>query len=93
MRRKGAEQTRVAPNRKGIAPNGIDLKRREKMDRISWDEFKSSESYSHGETWTPINVSCPKCGEQLQRREDMVLTSYPPMRQYRCPVCGWKGVK
>ena len=71
----------------------IELKKRKNGQRISWDEFNPNELYLMGETWEPIAVSCPKCGEQLQRREDIILTTYPPMRQYRCPVCGWKGMK
>ena len=62
-------------------------------NRIPWDEFKPEKLYFFDEQWAPINVSCPKCGNQIQRREDIVLTTYPPKRQFRCPVCGWEGVK
>lgn len=62
-------------------------------NRIPWDEFNPEKLYFFDEQWAPVNISCPKCGNQIQRKEDIVLTTYPPKRQYRCPVCGWEGVK
>ena len=62
-------------------------------NRVPWDEFEPEKIYFFDEQWAPINVSCPKCGNQIQRKEDEIITTRPPKRRYRCPVCGWQGVK
>ena len=36
------------------------------------------------------DIECPKCGKQVYRRLDLVLTSNPPKTQYECD-CGWVG--
>ena len=37
-----------------------------------------------------VDVACPECGKQLWRRNDIILTSYPPQYKYECE-CGWTG--
>lgn len=37
------------------------------------------------------NIQCPKCGEPLYKRTDIVLTSYPAQYQYECEKCNWVG--
>lgn len=37
-----------------------------------------------------IIYTCPKCGSDL---EEIVLATYPPQYQSRCPKCGWDHIK
>lgn len=39
---------------------------------------------------TLTNIECPKCGEKIYCRTDIVLACYPPKRSYYCE-CGWTG--
>ena len=59
---------------------------------ISWEEHKMQmppwEVFSNKEK---TNIQCPKCGEPLYKRNDIVLTSYPPQFQYECDKCNWIG--
>ena len=43
--------------------------------------------------WNKFNIKCPKCEQNLYKRVDVVLTSYPPKYRYECKTCGWSGVK
>ena len=36
------------------------------------------------------DIECPKCGELIYKRTDIVLTSYPAQYRYECD-CGWVG--
>ena len=61
---------------------------------IPWDEYNPYEGASPtGEIWEPTRLACPKCGERLEVRTDIVLTTYPPKHQYRCTKCDWQGTK
>ena len=61
---------------------------------IPWDEFNPNMIYYFDDSkWEDTRVACPECGAQLLRRTDIVLTTYPPQRQYRCPMCNWWGSK
>lgn len=33
-------------------------------------------------------MKCPKCGAEMVRTPDKILTSEPPMYEYVCPKCG-----
>ena len=58
---------------------------------MTWEEFKNLE-FTYGMTnYKKTQIECPKCGELLLMRTDMVLTSYPPQYQYVCKTCGWVG--
>lgn len=39
------------------------------------------------------DVVCPKCGSKMNRKEDIVLTTYPPQYVYICPKCGSRITK
>lgn len=61
---------------------------------ISWEEYKSRESIIWDEFFPSIiktEIQCPRCGEPLYKRMDIVLTSYPPQHQYECKKCNWIG--
>lgn len=58
---------------------------------IEWKDFTE-----HKELYYPSNreiteIKCPKCGQPLYRRTDIVLTSYPPQYRYECDNCDWTG--
>ena len=59
---------------------------------ISWEEHKlkgpSLEIFTNREK---TEIQCPKCGEPLYKRTDIVLTSYPAQYQYECDKCNWIG--
>jgi predicted RNA-binding Zn-ribbon protein involved in translation (DUF1610 family) len=60
---------------------------------MKWDEFNKMTII---DTWemeprSQVNIECPKCGAKLFRRNDIVLTSYPPKYQYECDKCNWVG--
>ena len=39
-------------------------------------------------------IACPKCGKELWDSQPMMLlTSYPPQRDIRCPVCNYRGYR
>ena len=39
------------------------------------------------------DVVCPKCGSKMNRKDDIVLTTYPPQYVYICPKCGSRITK
>ena len=57
---------------------------------MTWDEFRYQkrpmESWGREET----DIKCPKCGDNIFMRTDIVLTSYPAQYSYFCK-CGWTG--
>ncbi len=39
-------------------------------------------------------IACPECGEELvDSSPDCELTSSPPMKDVKCPGCGWAGLR
>ena len=59
---------------------------------MKWDEFNKMISIDTlEEIRSQVNIECPKCGAKLFRRNDIVLTSYPPKYQYECDKCNWVG--
>lgn len=61
---------------------------------VPWNEYNPYKVTPYGgECWEPTMVGCPKCGERLEIRTDIVLTSYPPQHQFRCTKCDWRGTK
>lgn len=58
---------------------------------MTWEEFKAQQQMEHLLHAKETNIECPKCGQKLYVRTDIVLTSYPPKRNYFCN-CGWSGI-
>lgn len=62
--------------------------------KMEWEKFKimnQKEYYCINNSNREItDIDCPKCGKKIYVRTDIVLTSYPPQRQYECD-CGWVG--
>ena len=58
---------------------------------IEWDEFNPDITIQGN--LVPTNIKCPKCGELVFKRTDIVLTSYPPKSIYTCKHCGWSDCK
>ena len=58
----------------------------------TWDDFRNQELpeflFTNKEK---TDIACPKCGEPIYRRTDIVLTSYPAQYQYECDNCNWVG--
>ena len=58
---------------------------------MKWDEVKNQ--YPETSAYTNLqktDIDCPKCGEKIFKRTDIVLTTWPAMYQYECK-CGWVG--
>ena len=62
-----------------------------KPNTVEWNEFNPE--YSIPNNLEPTNIKCPKCGELIFKRTDIVLTSYPPKYIYTCKHCGWSDCK
>lgn len=58
---------------------------------MKWEEFNKNRVFHPIEDLTLTNIECPECGNYLVRREDIILTSNPPQKEYRCLKCGWVG--
>lgn len=54
-----------------------------------WSDDKSPTQHKASRS----GIACPKCGSELLVRNDIVLTTYPPQRQYFCRECGFIGTK
>jgi len=66
-------------------------KRPEEHATTSWDEFvKTVPSELVFQNRIRTDICCPKCGKNIYKRTDIVLTSYPAQYQYECE-CGWVG--
>lgn len=60
---------------------------------MKWKEFKEQtlndialfDSYN----WKRTDIECPVCRGTIYKNIGIVLTSYPPQYQYKCPRCGW----
>lgn len=60
---------------------------------MKWNEFNKM---IFMDTWemeprSQVNIECPECGAKLFRRNDIILTTYPPKYQYECDKCNWVG--
>lgn len=56
---------------------------------IKWADFNPEPIREVTEK--PTNIECPKCGERLIKRLDLILTSNPPKYVYVCRYCNWGG--
>lgn len=59
---------------------------------IPWETFKEEQEKNLSlMNSRPVDVACPNCGEQLYMRTDIILSSYPPQRQFECHNCDFIG--
>ena len=60
-------------------------------DQITWEEYKADKSNQPfiSNMYSPTNIKCPKCGQPVYRRNDIVLTCYPAKYRYECLKCDW----
>ena len=60
---------------------------------VSWEKYQANRmiEYDYG-TYEHTNIACPDCGNQLMRRTDLVLTSFPQKYHYKCCKCEWTGI-
>lgn len=56
---------------------------------MKWEEFINSQNPWVVQGLQKTDIECPKCGENIYRRTDIVLSSYPPKYEYKCLKCGW----
>ena len=61
------------------------------MDLIPWEEFVEAQGSCQYANAEPTQLACPKCGKRIYKRTDIILSCYPPKRQYFCGDCGWVG--
>ena len=59
------------------------------MDLIPWNEWVVSNTIIPNAE--PMQLACPKCGNQIYKRTDIILSCYPPKHQYFCSECDWVG--
>ena len=58
---------------------------------MKWEDYKKRELPTElFVNRVQTDIECPKCGRKVWKRNDIVLTSYPPKYQYECD-CGWVG--
>lgn len=60
---------------------------------LKWKYFENDYPSTYTFTLTnkiQTNIECPKCGEYLFERTDIVLATYPAQYQYEC-ACGFVG--
>lgn len=58
---------------------------------MKWEDFVKKPVFRRIEDLVMTNIECPECGEYIFQRTNVVLTSDPPKRQYKCMKCGWIG--
>ena len=58
---------------------------------MKWEDFEKERQREVYNNYVKTGIECPKCGENIYRRTDVVLTSYPPKYGYYCSNCGWSG--
>lgn len=56
---------------------------------MKWEDFQDKQ-YEISQEKTLTDIECPKCGKNLYRINNVVLTTYPPQHRYECE-CGWIG--
>ena len=57
---------------------------------MKWKEFVEMTTNTVYQNAKRTDIECPKCGEKIYCRTDIVLATYPPKRSYFCE-CGWTG--
>ena len=59
---------------------------------MKWEDFEKQRNLIDISTSNRqiTDIECPKCGQKIFVRTDIVLASYPPQHQYECD-CGWVG--
>lgn len=73
--------------------NHLEEKTKELEDRIlsilpTFDEYAAEESNSlFIQQWSEPKCQCPECHYPMRRRNDTILTSFPPMYEYQCIHC------
>lgn len=59
---------------------------------MKWEDFiKRTTPEPMFVNMVKTDVECPKCGNNLYCRTDIVLTSLPAQYQYECPACNFVG--
>lgn len=61
------------------------------MDLIPWEEFVEAQGGCQYANAEPTQIACPMCGKRIYKRTDIILSCYPPKRQYFCGTCDWVG--
>lgn len=57
---------------------------------MEWNEFKSLKRIVPNNLEL-TDIKCPKCGQYIFRRTDIVLATFPPQHSYVCTNCKWTG--
>lgn len=73
-------------------PRSCPLKEVRSTDKglIPWEDFIETKSCQFANS-EPTQIACPKCGNRIYKRTDVILTCYPPKHQYFCGKCDWVG--
>lgn len=58
---------------------------------MTWEEFQNIKFTYDMTNYKKTYIECPKCGELLLMRTDIILPTYPVQYQYECEKCGWVG--
>lgn len=61
--------------------------------KITWEDFQKGLNNLSNPKYSETNIICPNCGKTVYLDTQIVLTTYPVKRCYKCLECGWSGVK
>lgn len=59
---------------------------------MKWEDFKKERQRVTYNDYVKTDIECPKCGKNIFRRTDIVLTLYPSQHIYFCKNCGWSDI-
>jgi hypothetical protein len=71
----------------------IETKTKELEDKMlsilpTFDEYAAEELDGlFIQQWSEPKCQCPECHYPMRRKEDLILTCFPPLYEYRCAKC------
>jgi hypothetical protein len=71
----------------------IEIKTKELEDKMlsilpTFDEYAAEELDGlFIQQWSEPKCQCPECHYPMRRKEDLILTCFPPLYEYRCTKC------
>ena len=51
----------------------------------TFEEYRAMDAYD--QIWSEPKCLCPECNHPMRRKEDIILTCFPPVYEYRCTKC------
>lgn len=60
---------------------------------MKWEDYRKNVIYTMNPVYTMTDIECPKCGEKIYMDTSVEYLSNPPLHDFYCFKCGWKGQK